>query len=259
MRSFPRAASKLPGVLALTVALLIAAAPQSSSSPASPTADAGNPSATVTGPADGSTFASGTSITLVATFSADLRTALQAGTNRACYFTVGDDASTTVSGVIDMNAGTCTASWAYSYAAGFTITGWIETPSDTSYRTPPITVNITGGTNPRCTGQTGAPTTCVYRWVEVYYNAANTRTVRVCAVDGGCQWQTAHTSWRQVAGSDYWINSTGQPLPDGNQAEAYLCLGSAPAAWTSYSSTHNFDTLQSQPATSAAPIPAGTC
>jgi hypothetical protein len=94
----------------------------------------------------------------------------------------------------------------------------------------------------------------------VYYTAStDTRYARVCSLDGGCQWQTTHTSWRQVPGSDYWINSTGQPLGDGNSAEAYLCIGSSPADWTSYTSSHSFDTLLSSPESSAAPVPAGTC
>ena len=99
----------------------------------------------------------------------------------------------------------------------------------------------------------------MYRWAEVYYDSGNTRHFRVCGIDGGCQWQTSHTTWRQIAGSEYWINSTGSPLPDGNQAEAYLCIGSSPAAWTSYASSHNLDTLLGQPDTSAKPVPAGTC
>jgi hypothetical protein len=139
------------------------------------------------------------------------------------------------------------------------VTAAISTPSMTTYGTPPITIHVSGGANPRCTGQPGAPSSCVYRWVEVYYDASNTRHSRVCAIDGGCQWQISHISWRQISSSGYWINSTGNPLPDGNLAEAYLCLGSAPADWTSYTSNHNLDTLLAQPDTSAAPVPAGTC
>jgi hypothetical protein len=238
-------------------AALLAAAPSTSSTTAPP--DTGNPTATITAPVDGATYPAGTAITLTATFSADLRTALQAGTNRACYFNLGDDANTITTGTIDLTAGTCTGRWSYSYAAAYTLTAWIQTPSKTTYSSPPITVNITSGTNPRCTGQPGAPSSCVYRWAEVYYNSSDTRYQRVCSIDGGCQWQTSHTSWQQVPGSDYWINSTGQPLPDGNQAEAYPCLGSSPTAWTSYTSTHNLDTLQNQPDTSAKPVPTGTC
>ena len=127
-----------------------------------------------------------------------------------------------------------------------------------TYGTAPINVTITGSTNPRCSGA-GAPNTCVYRWTEVYYNSANTRFARVCSIDNGCLWQTAHTSWTQLSGKDYWVKSIGQLLPDGDLADAYLCVGSSPASWTSYTSSHNFDTLMSQPTTSAQPLPSGTC
>jgi hypothetical protein len=77
-------------------------------------------------------------------------------------------------------------------------------------------------------------------------------------IDTGCQWQTAHAAWPQIPGMDYWLNS-GQPLPDGNTAEAYLCLGSSPSDWTVYTSTRDFDALVGRPETSASPVPAGTC
>jgi hypothetical protein len=81
----------------------------------------------------------------------------------------------------------------------------------------------------------------------------------VCSIDGGCQWTTAHTSWTQVSGKDYWSNGNGSTLPDGNIDEAYLCIGSAPSDWNNYTASHSLTTLLSQPETSAKPIPAGTC
>lgn len=240
--------------------LLAAAQLAPSSTSTAPAAPAGNPTAAMTSPADGSTASAGTAVTLAATLSTDLVTALQAGSGGSCYFLIGDDANSTTRGVLDLSARTCTGSWTFSYADTYSIAASVATPSGLTYGSAPITVTVSGGSNPRCTGQAGAPSSCVYRWTEVYYTSSNnTRYARVCSLDGGCQWQTTHTSWPQVTGKDYWINSTGQPLGDGNSSEAYLCLGSSPTDWTSYTSSHSFDTLLNRPETSATPIPAGTC
>ncbi|HEX3334881.1 MAG TPA: hypothetical protein VHS54_00375 [Jatrophihabitans sp.] len=174
-------------------------------------------------------------------------------------FNIGDDANSTTRGTLDLSAGTCTGTWTFNYASVYTVAGWVQTPSTITYTTPPITVTATGGTDPRCTGQTTGPATCSYHWAEVYYTSPNnTRFGRVCDIDTGCQWQTAHAAWPQIPGMDYWLNS-GQPLPDGNTAEAYLCLGSSPSDWTVYTSTRDFDALVGRPETSASPVPAGTC
>jgi len=180
--------------------------------------------------------------------------------SNACYFRIGDDADSVAQGTLDLNARTCSATWTFNYAGSYSLTAWVNTSSAASAMSATITLSVSGGSNPRCTGLSGAPTACTYRWVEVYYSWSNgTRRSRVCAIDGGCQWQTAHLSWSQVAQADYWINSTGRQLPNGDAADAYLCLGSAPADWTSYSSTHDFDALLGRAETSARPLPAGTC
>jgi hypothetical protein len=238
--------------------LALVAAGQSTSAATTPPAPVGTPTARISAPADGSTYATGVAVNFTATLSTDLVTALQAGSARSCSFSVGDDAGSTATGTLNLTAGTCTGSWTYAYAGGFAVSASVITPSQITYGTAPTNITITGSTNPRCTGA-GAPSTCVYRWTEVYYNSANTRFARVCSIDGGCLWQTAHTSWTQLTGTDYWVKSTGQVLSDGNLAEAYLCVGSSPASWTAYTSGHNFDTLMSQPDTSAKPLPSGTC
>jgi hypothetical protein len=222
-------------------------------------APANSSMATMTAPADGSTVSAEEAVTLTAVLSPDLVTALQADGTGACYFTVGDDANSTPLGTINLTARTCTGTWEFSYGSDYTVAGWVNTPSRITYSTPPITVTVTGGANQRCTGDDG-PGICSYHWTEVYYTAPNhTRHGRICDIDGGCEWQTTHTSWLVLAGEDYWINDTGQTLPDGNLAEAYLCVGSSPIDWTSYSDTHDFDTLLSQPETSASPVDPGAC
>lgn len=82
-------------VLAMVLAVVILVATASSSpSPSAAAADpAGNPTATITSPVAGTSVASGTAVALSALLSSDLITALQAGTSRSCYFTVGDDAN----------------------------------------------------------------------------------------------------------------------------------------------------------------------
>jgi hypothetical protein len=237
---------------------LMAAGQASTGTTTPPAPVVGTPTARITAPVDGTTYATGAAVTVTATLSTDPVTALQAGSARSCTFSIGDDAGSTANGTFNLTAGTCTGSWTYSYAGSFAITASIVTPSQITYGTAPINVTITGSTNPRCTGA-GAPATCVYRWTEVYYNSADTRFARVCSIDGGCLWQIAHTVWPQITSDDYWVKSTGQVLPDGNLAEAYLCVGSSPASWSSYASTHNFDALTSQPDTSAKPLPSGTC
>lgn len=204
------------------------------------------------------TVASGTALTLSAQLSPDLVTAVQAGTPRGCYFTVGDDANSVAVGTLNTTAGTCQAAWTYNYAATYTLTATVTTPARIAYTSPPVTITITGPSNPRCTASAGAPATCVYRWTEVYYTNTG-RSQRVCSIDGACQWQTSHTSWNQITGKDYWTLSTGQTLPDGDNADAYLCLGSAPSTWSTYANDHNFDTLLAAPQTTATPLPAGTC
>ena len=247
--------------LPLLVAAPLAAAPTTSTpTTTAPATPAGHPTVAISSPANGSTATAGTAVTLVATLSADLVTALQAGSGGLCYFVIGDDAHSTTQGVLDLNARTCTGSWTFAYTANYAITAAVTTPSGITYNAPPITVTVSGTSNPRCTGNAGAPAGCVYRWTEVYYTTAtNTRYARVCSIDGGCQWQTTHTSWPQIPGTDYWINSTSQPLGDGNNAEAYLCLGSSPTDWTNYTNNHSLDTLLARPETSTAPLPAGTC
>jgi hypothetical protein len=129
-----------------------------------------------------------------------------------------------------------------------------------TYASPAITVTVNGGANPRCTGLSSAPSGCAYRWAELAY-VGSARSARVCAIDGGCQWQSAYTAWSQVPGSDYWLNQapTGQTLSDGDSADAYLCVGSSAADWTTYTSSHDFTALFAMPETNATPIPAGTC
>lgn len=231
-----------------------------SSTPAAPTtpppAPAGKPAATITAPTSGSTVAAGTAVTLTARGSADLVTALQAGTPRSCYFTVGDDANTSVAGTLDASTATCTATWTVTYKSAFSITGWFATASTIAYATPAITLNVTGSDSPRCTGAVAVG--CAYKWAEVYYTSSTAYSGRVCGIDT-CQWGSAHTSWSQVSGKDYWLNSTGSTLPDGNAAEAYLCIGTSSADWSTYSTGRNFASLLAQPETSASPLPSGTC
>jgi hypothetical protein len=228
------------------------------STPSVPPPPTGKPTAAMTAPADGASLTAGTATTLTAKLSDDLVTALQAGSGGSCYFAVGNDANTVVSGTLNVQAATCSGTWTYRYGGTFSVSAWVATPSQVTYAAPPISVAVIGSTNARCTGTASAPSTCVYHWVETYYKGS-TRTIRVCAVDAGCLWQSAHTAWKQIAGKDYWVNSTGQTLPDGNLAEAYLCVGSSPANWSAYSTSHSFDSLTSQPETSAAPVTAGVC
>jgi hypothetical protein len=138
----------------------------------------------------------------------------------------------------------------------FAVSAWVATPPQITYAAPAISISVSGPSNARCTGAMSA--NCAYDWVETYYKSS-TRYNRVCAIDSGCLWQSAHTSWKQVPGKDYWVNSTGHTLPDGNLAEAYLCVGSSPSNWSTYASGHSFDTLTRQPETSAAPLAAGVC
>jgi hypothetical protein len=238
--------------------MALMAAGQSASSTTAPAPVSGTPTARISAPADGSSYPTGAAVNFTATLSTDLVSALQAGSARSCAFSIGDDAGSTASGTLDLTASTCTGSWTYSYAGTFAVTASIITPSQVTYGTAAINVTITGSTNPRCTGA-GAPATCVYRWTEVYYNSANTRFARVCSIDGGCLWQTTHTTWPQITGNDYWVKSTGQALSDGNLADAYLCIGSSPASWSAYSSSHDFAGLMRQPDTNAQPLPSGTC
>jgi hypothetical protein len=241
------------------VHLVAAAQPASPTASSTPAPPPGDPRATMSSPADGTTVPAGTVVTLTASLSTDLVTALQAGSSSLCYFSIGDDANSTTRGTIDLTARTCTGTWTFSYTSAYPVFASVNTPSGITYSTPSITVAVSGGSDPRCTGQAALPASCTYHWTEVYYTSTNTRYARVCYIDGGCQWQTTHTSWPQVSGKDYWINSTGQPLPDGNSAEAYLCLGSAPTDWSTYTNTRDFAALLNSPETSASPIPNGTC
>ena len=212
----------------------------------------------ITAPQAGASVTAGSPVTLTAQLSPDLVTDLSSG-KASCWFTVGDDANTNTPGSLNLAAGTCSASWTYSYAATFTITAQVMDASANNYTSAAITVTASGGSDPRCTGGAAAPTSCVYRWSEAYYTSTSNRYVRVCSIDGSCQWTTAHSSWTQVAGKDYWTHSNGATLPDGNIGEAYLCIGSAPSDWNSYATSHSLTTLLGQPETSVIPVPAGTC
>ena len=214
----------------------------------------------MTAPQAGASLSAGTPVTLTAQLSPDLVTDLSSG-KAGCWFMVGDDANANDPSSLNLAAGTCTGTWTYSYAGTFTITAQVMDASANNYSSPAISVNVSGASDPRCTGANGAPPSCVYRWAEAYYTSASSRFLRVCSIDGSCQWATAHTSWTQVSGKDYWThsNANGSALPDGNIDEAYLCTGSAPSDWNSYAATHSLATLLSQPETSVTPVPAGTC
>lgn len=235
----------------------------SSSTPAAPSttpdAPAGDPTATIAAPVDGSTVAAGSAVALTARGSADLVTALQAGTPRSCWFTVGDNASTSVAGTLTPTTATCSASWTAPYKAAFTITGWFATASTVAYPTTPVTLNVTGADSPRCVS--AASPACSFKWVEVAYTSSTAYSGRVCGIDT-CAWTSTHTAWTQVSDSsgakDYWLNRTGS-MATGDVAEAYLCLGSSSADWSTYSSGRNFVSLLGQPETSANPLAAGTC
>ena len=239
----------------------------SSAQPSSPPAVAvsaapasSNYTISITAPQAGASMSAGTPVTLSAQLSPDLAADLSSG-KTSCWFMVGDDANASDPGSLNLGADTCTGTWTYSYAGTFTITAQVMDGSANNYSSPAITVNVSGASDPRCTGANGAPAGCVYRWSEAYYTSISNRQFRVCTIDGGCQWTTAHTSWTQVAGKDYWThsNATGSSLPDGNIDEVYLCIGSAPSDWTSYATTHALTTLLIQPETSVTPVPAGTC
>lgn len=219
-----------------------------------PPAPAGDPTASITAPADGSTVAAGSAITLTARGSTDLVTALQAGTPRSCWFTLGDDANSTVTGALDATTATCSAAWTFTYRSAFSITAWFATSSTVAYPTPAVTLNVTGADSPRCTG---ASTGCTYKWVEVAYTTSTAYSGRVCGIDT-CLWTSTHTSWTQVDGKDYWLNRTAS-MASGDVAEAYLCVGTSSTGWASYSSGHNLTTLLGRSDTSANPVPAGTC
>ena len=214
----------------------------------------------ISAPQAGASLAAGTAVTLTAQLSPDLVTDLSSGKS-SCWFMVGDDANSNDPGSVNLAAGTCSATWTYTYAGTFTVTAQVMDSSANAYSSPSITVTASGASDPRCTGTSGSPASCVYRWSESFYASVSSRSFRVCSVDGGCQWATAHTSWTQVSGKDYWThsNANGSALPDGNIAEAYLCIGSAPSDWNSYAGSHSLTTLLSQPETSVAPVPAGTC
>jgi len=234
----------------------LAAASTSQTSPASP--DAGDPTATITSPASGASTSAGTTVTLVASLSPDLVSALQAGTGR-CYFLVGNDANSTATATLNLQAATCSGSWTYSYSGTFAIVARIDTPSGTTYSSAPSTLTVNGSTNARCTGLAGAPSNCVYRWAEIYYDSSSTRRARVCSINGGCQWLSTHTSWQQTAGMDFWLNRAAQPMTDGNLAELFACFGSSPADWNAYTTNSDFDALTSKPETNIAPIQQGIC
>ena len=215
---------------------------------------------TITAPQAGASLSAGTPVTLTAQLSPDMVTDLSSG-KASCWFMVGDDANATDPSSLNLGAGTCSGTWTYGYAGTFTITAQVMDASANNYSSPAISVNVVGASDPRCTGVNGAPASCVYRWSEAYYTSTSNRQFRVCSIDGGCQWTTAHTSWTQVSGKDYWThsNANGSALPDGNIDEAYLCIGSAPSDWNSYATSHSSTTLLGQPETSVTPVPAGTC
>jgi hypothetical protein len=216
------------------------------------------PPVVLTAPAAGTALSAGAPVTLAAQLSQDLTTVVQAGGSN-CYFFVGDDAGSTATGVLDSQHGTCSATWTYRYSGTFSVSAAVTNPAAMTYTSAPVSVTVAGSSNPRCTADVSAPTTCVYRWTEVFYTSATAWSGRVCSIDGGCQWQTAHTSWAQVPGKDAWIYSTGATLSDAHQADAYLCVGSSPADWSAYSNSPSFTTLLAQPETSANPLPTGTC
>lgn len=241
---------------------VLAAATASTSTSATtsaPSAPTGDPSTTVTSPSANATVTVGSPVTLSAALSPDLVTALRASTGGQCYFEVGNDAGDTATGTLDLTAATCSASWTYSYAGSFSVVAHVNVPGSVTYSSAPVPITVSGSANPRCSGVAGAPTTCVYRWAEVYYDSTSTRHARVCSIDGGCQWQSAHLSWTQVPNADYWLNRGTPTLPDGNSAEAYVCFGSSPTQWSSYTSTHDFAALLGRADTNVAPIPSGTC
>jgi hypothetical protein len=235
------------------------------SSTAAPTtvtapAPSGDPTVTMTLPVDGSIVAAGTAVALSAALSPDLLTAVGAAPGANCFMTIGDDAESTVPGALDATTGVCSGTWTFRAGGAFSVVAWVETPAMITYASPGITVTVNGDSSPRCTGLSASPSGCVYRWAEISY-IGSARSARVCAIDGGCLWQSAHTEWGQVAAHDYWLNqaSAGQVLADGDSADAYLCVGSSAADWTSYTGSHDFTALLAKPETSADPVPAGTC
>jgi hypothetical protein len=216
---------------------------------------------TVTAPASGVTVAAGDSLPLTARLSPDLVTDLAAG-HAACSFDLDDDAGTAVTGRLDLGSGTCTATVAYRYSASFAVMAEAIDAGAVRYTSAPVTVAVTGASNPRCNATASAPGTCEYRWAEAYYTAPSAPHYRVCSIDGGCKWQSAHTSWTQLTGKDYWTNGpsgNASALPDGDLEEAYLCIGSSPTDWDDYANTHAVVDLLGRPETSARPVPAGSC